>query len=98
MRLSGCQGGRTGVRLMRIDGGERRANRVELMAPAGSWSSLSAALLAGADSVYFGVGELNMRSRSASNFSVEDLGEVVRRSREAGVKAYLTLNTILFDE
>ncbi len=76
---------------------EGMRERVELMAPAGSWASLSAALQAGADSVYFGVGALNMRSRSASNFREEELGEIVGRCREKGAKAYLTLNTILFD-
>ena len=71
---------------------------IELMAPAGSWESLSAALKAGADSVYFGVGNLNMRARSANNFSVDDLGKIHRLCQEYGTKAYLTLNTILFDE
>ena len=68
------------------------------MAPAGSWSSLMAALKAGADSIYFGVGKLNMRARSADNFLVGDLGEIVSKCHEHGAKAYLALNTILFDE
>jgi putative protease len=67
------------------------------MAPAGSRASLSAALNAGADSVYFGVGKLNMRARAAGNFQVEDLPEVVSQCHRAGARAYLTLNTILFD-
>ena len=70
--------------------------KLEIMAPAGSFECLSAAIQGGANSVYFGVGNLNMRSRSAANFAPEDLGEVVRRCHEAGVKAYLTLNITLY--
>lgn len=70
---------------------------IELMAPAGSWASLSAALNAGAGSVYFGVGKMNMRARSANNFSAGDLGEIVAKCHGHGARAYLTLNTILFD-
>lgn len=70
---------------------------IELMAPAGSRASLSAALKAGADSVYFGVGKMNMRARSANNFAAGDLDEIVAKCHERGAKAYLTLNTILFD-
>lgn len=66
------------------------------MAPAGSFESLRAAIKAGCDSVYFGVDQLNMRSRSA-NFMFKDLIEVARVCREAGVKSYLTLNTLLYD-
>ncbi len=66
------------------------------MAPAGSFECLQAAIQGGADSVYFGVGRLNMRSRSANNFAPEDLIEVVRICREAGVKSYLTLNIVLY--
>ena len=66
------------------------------MAPAGSFECLQAAIQGGADSVYFGVGRLNMRSRSANNFAPEDLAEVVRICREAGVKSYLTLNIVLY--
>jgi len=68
------------------------------MAPAGSWASLSAALKSGADSVYFGVGKMNMRARSANNFAAGDVGEIVAKCHEQGAKAYLTLNTILFDD
>ena len=71
---------------------------LEIMAPAGSFECLHAAIQGGADSVYFGVGTLNMRSRSANNFQPEDLGEVVRICREHGVKTYLTLNICLFQE
>ncbi|MBO4525257.1 MAG: U32 family peptidase, partial [Bacteroidales bacterium] len=70
--------------------------KLEIMAPAGSFECLAAAIQGGADSVYFGVGNLNMRSRSAANFAPEDLAEVVRRCHEAGVKAYLTLNITLY--
>ena len=68
------------------------------MAPAGSFECLLAAVQAGADSVYFGVGRLNMRSRSALNFAPEDLPEVVRICHRSGVRAYLTLNIILYQE
>ena len=68
------------------------------MAPAGSWASLSAALKSGADSVYFGVGKMNMRARSANNFEAGDLGGIVAKCHERGAKSYLTLNTILFDD
>lgn len=67
------------------------------MAPVGSYESLRAAIAAGADSVYFGVGALNMRAKSAANFTPDDLGEIVRIAREAGVKTYLTVNTIVYD-
>jgi len=71
---------------------------LEIMAPAGNFECLQAAIQGGADSVYFGVGRLNMRSRSASNFAPEDLAEVVRICRQAGVKTYLTLNIILYQQ
>ena len=69
---------------------------LEVLSPAGSFECLQAAIQGGADSVYFGVGRLNMRSRSANNFAPEDLAEVVRICREAGVKSYLTLNIVLY--
>ena len=69
---------------------------LEIMAPAGSFDCLQAAVQGGADAVYFGVGRLNMRSHSANNFAVEDLPEVVRICREAGLKSYLTLNIVLY--
>lgn len=68
------------------------------MAPAGNFECLRAAIQGGANSVYFGVGQLNMRSHSANNFAPEDLPEVVRICREAGVKSYLTLNIVLYQE
>jgi putative protease len=70
---------------------------IELMAPAGSQAALSAAIDAGADSVYFGVGKLNMRARSA-DFTADDLPGIALRCREAGVKSYLALNTIVYDD
>ena len=69
---------------------------LEIMAPAGGFDCLQAAIQGGANSVYFGIGRLNMRSRSAANFLPEDLAEVVRICREAGVRSYLTLNITLF--
>ena len=71
---------------------------IELMAPVGSYEALAAAIDAGADSVYFGVGKLNMRSASAANFTLDDLAEIVRRAHEAGVKAYLTVNTVVYED
>lgn len=68
------------------------------MAPAGSFEALQAALKAGADSVYFGVGKLNMRARAAMNFTDRDLPAVVERCRMARARAYLTVNTIVYDE
>lgn len=68
------------------------------MCPAGNFECLMAAIEGGADSVYFGVGRLNMRSHSANNFSPEDLGEVSRICRSYGVKTYLTLNIVLYGE
>lgn len=74
-----------------------KRKEIEIMAPVGSYESLRAAIAAGADSVYFGVGALNMRAKSAANFTPDDLGEIVRIAREAGVKTYLTVNTIVYD-
>lgn len=70
----------------------------EIMAPAGSFESLHAAIQGGADSVYFGAGNLNMRSRSSANFSADDLKEIARICRENGLKSYLTLNITLYDQ
>ncbi len=70
--------------------------RIEIMAPAGNFECLMAAIQGGADSVYFGVGNLNMRSHSANNFTNEDLKEVVRICKEHGVKTYLTLNIVVY--
>ncbi len=68
------------------------------MSPAGNFEALTAAIQGGADAVYFGVGELNMRSHSANNFSPDDLPEIVKLCSENGVKSYLTLNIVLYDE
>ncbi len=73
------------------------SGKVELMAPAGDFESLQAAIDNGADSVYFGVDQLNMRARSTVNFSVDDLPEIVKRCNEKQVRTYLTLNTIIYD-
>ena len=71
---------------------------IEIMAPVGCWESLAAAIQAGATSVYFGIEHLNMRARSSVNFTTKDLQEIVRISQEAGVKTYLTLNTVMYPE
>uniref|UniRef100_UPI004027573B peptidase U32 family protein n=1 Tax=Prevotella sp. TaxID=59823 RepID=UPI004027573B len=68
------------------------------MAPVGSRDSLAAAIQAGADSVYFGVGQLNMRSHSANHFDLNDLDYIVATCREHGIKTYLTVNTIIYDD
>ena len=70
----------------------------EIMAPVGSHDSLAAALKAGADSVYFGVEQLNMRSHSANHFTIDDLRDIAVTCREHGVKSYLTVNTIIYGE
>lgn len=75
-----------------------KREHVVIMAPVGSRESLTAALQAGADAVYFGAGLLNMRSRSSSNFSLEDLHELVQTCKAKGVKSYLTVNSVLYDE
>lgn len=70
---------------------------IELMAPAGDFESLRAAIQGGANAVYFGVGKLNMRSGSAKNFTIEDLPNITEICREAQIKSYLTLNIIMYD-
>ena len=70
---------------------------MELMAPAGSFEAMQAAIQAGADSVYFGVEQLNMRAKGSINFTVDDLPEIARRCGEKNVRSYLTLNTIIYD-
>ena len=71
--------------------------KIELMAPAGNFESLQAALDNGADSVYFGVEQLNMRARASINFTLNDLTEISRRCKEKNTRTYLTLNTIIYD-
>src|SRR5450830_1202551 len=78
-------------------GGLVDRSSIEIMAPAGSWESLSATIKAGADSVFFGIEKLNMRSKSSSNFTTDDLREIVCICKENNVKSYLTVNTILYD-
>ena len=73
-------------------------NDFEIMAPVGSRDSLAAALKAGADSVYFGVEQLNMRSHSANHFTIDDLRDIADICREANVKTYLTVNTVIYGE
>ena len=75
-----------------------KPSNFELMAPAGSYASLSAAIRAGANSVYFGVDKLNMRSRAASPFTLGDLRRIARICRWCGVKSYLALNVIVYDD
>ena len=70
----------------------------EIMAPVGSRESLAAAIQAGADSVYFGVEQLNMRSHSANHFTIDDLRDIARECDEHGIKSYLTVNTIIYGE
>ncbi|MBN8695979.1 MAG: U32 family peptidase [Bacteroidetes bacterium] len=74
-----------------------QTNKVELMAPAGSFESLMAAIKAGANSVYFGIEQLNMRARSSNNFTIDDLAKIASICKENGLKSYLTLNTIVYD-
>ena len=70
---------------------------IEIMAPVGSYEALNAAIAAGANSVYFGVEQLNMRAASSVNFTLDDLAEIVRTAHAAGVKTYLTVNIVIYD-
>ncbi len=74
-----------------------KTGKIELMSPAGDFACLQAAIDNGADSVYFGVEQLNMRARSTINFTLDDLEEIARRCNEKGVHTYLTLNTTIYD-
>lgn len=71
---------------------------VEIMSPVGSYESLMAAIQGGANSVYFGIGKLNMRSKSSKNFDLEDLVEISRICKEHDIRSYITLNTVVYDE
>ena len=71
--------------------------KIEIMSPVGSYESLTAAIQAGADAVYFGIGNLNMRSRSAANFGLEDLEKICSIAHQHGVRTYLTVNTIIYN-
>lgn len=77
---------------------EHKRSDFEIMAPVGSYESLMAAIEAGANSVYFGIENLNMRSRSASNFTTDDLREIVKICRENNIKSYLTVNTVIYND
>jgi len=70
---------------------------IEITAPAGSYESLMAAIQGGADSVYFGAGQLNMRAASANNFTLSDLRKIAGICKENGLKSYLTLNVVIYD-
>jgi putative protease len=76
---------------------QKMTNDIEIMSPVGSYESLMAAIQGGADSVYFGVGQLNMRAKSSNNFSVEDLISITQICSENNIKSYLTVNTVVFD-
>jgi putative protease len=71
--------------------------RIEIMAPAGSWQSLHAAIQGGANSVYFGIEQLNMRAKSSNNFTLKDLLEIAELCNKKNIKTYITLNTIIYD-
>ena len=75
-----------------------QAKDFEVMAPVGSRESLAAAIQAGADSIYFGIGQLNMRSHSANHFDINDLHEIAETCDRHGIKTYLTVNTIIYDD
>jgi U32 family peptidase len=74
-----------------------KRSEIEIMAPAGSYESLMAAIQGGADSVYFGVEQLNMRAASSNNFSIEDLRNIVSICKENRIKSYLTVNVVVYD-
>ena len=69
----------------------------EIMAPVGSWESLVAAVQGGADAIYFGIEGLNMRAKSANNFTIDDMRRIAEYCHENGLKSYLTVNTVVFD-
>ena len=73
-------------------------NDIEIMAPVGSYEALAAAIQAGAGSVYFGIGKLNMRSKSTKNFTLDDLHTISETCHAHDVKSYVTVNTVVFDE
>ena len=75
----------------------KKTHDYEIMAPAGSYASLTAAIQGGADSIYFGIEGLNMRAKSANNFTIEDLHNIARICKENNIKSYLTVNTIIYD-
>jgi len=76
----------------------KTANEVEIMAPVGSYESLMAAIQGGANSVYFGIGKLNMRSKSSKNFTLDDLKKIAEICKAHNIRTYITLNTVIFDQ
>ena len=74
------------------------AKDIEIMAPVGSYESLMAAIQGGANAVYFGIGKLNMRSRSSKNFTLDDLAEISKICHQNNIRSYITLNTVIFDK
>lgn len=80
-----------------VFGKEITRQNLEIMAPVGSYESLAAAIQAGANSIYFGIENLNMRAHSANNFTINDLHSIVAICKEHGLKSYLTVNTIVYD-
>ena len=76
---------------------KKKYKKIEIMSPVGSFESLAAAIQGGANSVYFGIEQLNMRAKSSNNFTTEDLREIVKICNENNIKSYLTVNTIIYD-
>ena len=74
------------------------ASDIEIMSPVGSYESLMAAIQGGANSVYFGIGHLNMRSKSSKNFTLDDLKEISSIAQKNNLRTYITLNTVIYDE
>ena len=81
-----------------IYGFKMTAKEIEIMAPVGSYESLMAAIQGGANAVYFGIGKLNMRSRSSKNFTLDDLAEISKICHQNNIRSYITLNTVIFDK
>jgi len=77
---------------------EKFSKKIEIMSPVGSMESLMAAIQGGAGSVYFGIGKLNMRSRSSKNFTISDLEKISRICHKNGIRSYITLNTVIYDD
>src|ERR1022692_2459426 len=74
-----------------------RNKKIELLAPAGSFESLHAAIIAGADSIYFGAEQLNMRTRSSASFTINDIKQVSSVCKKNNIRSYITLNTVMYD-
>lgn len=75
----------------------QKSNKVELLAPVGRFEALEAAINSGADSISFGLDQLNMRTRSVNNFSISDIPFIVKQCKKKNIKTYLTINTIIYD-